>query len=288
MESILEIKNLKKNYRNFRLEDISFCIPYGYICGLIGPNGAGKTTIIKSIMNLIPRDGGSIDVFGLDNRINEVEIKERTGFVYENPDFYNDSKLKLIKKIISPFYKKWDEEKFENFIVQFGLDLNQRAKTLSQGMKMKFWLAVALSHNAELILLDEPTAGLDPVFRREFLEILTGIIQDEKKSVLFSTHITSDLERIADYITFIFNGRLVFSKPLYDISEEWGVIKGGNELLKPEYNGLIKGYKKTSLGVEALTSDRKTAEAAFGRTAVFEKAGLDDILFYISREGKNV
>lgn len=288
MENIIEIKNLKKTYKNFAIDNLSFSLPRGYICGMIGPNGAGKTTIIKSIMNLIPRNGGSIDVFGLDNVINEVEIKARIGFVYDNPDFYSDSKLKTIKAIVAPFYKDWDEEKFGKFIESFQLPLNQKFKTLSQGMKMKFWLAVALSHNADLILLDEPTSGLDPVFRREFLEILSEIIQDENKSVLFSTHITSDLERIADYITFILNGSLIFSKPKDEVLEEWGIVKGGNELTDAKYKSFIKGYKKTSFGVEALTSNIKTAKSHFNSDTVFEKATLEDIMFYMSRGERNV
>lgn len=288
MENIVEIKNLSKNYKNFSLKNISFTLPCGYICGMIGPNGAGKTTIIKSIMNLIPRDGGTIDVFGMDNVINEVEIKARIGFVYDNPDFYQDSKLKTIKAIVAPFYKKWDEEKFAGFMDTFKLPLNQKFKTLSQGMKMKFWLSVALSHNADLILLDEPTSGLDPVFRREFLEILSEIIQDENKSVLFSTHITSDLERIADYITFIMNGELIFSKPKDEVLEEWGIIKGGNDIIDDKYKEIIKGYKKTNFGIEALTSDIKTARKFFNSTTVFEKASLEDIMFYMSRGVKNV
>ena len=242
MENILEINDLQKNYKNFSLNNITFSLPAGYICGMIGPNGAGKTTIIKAIMNLIPRDGGTINVFGMDNIINEVDIKARIGFVYDNPDFYQDSKLKTIRSVVAPFYKQWDNNKFSDFMDSFQLPLNQKFKTLSQGMKMKFWLAIALSHNADLILLDEPTSGLDPVFRREFLEMLSEIIQDEKKSVLFSTHITSDLERIADYITFIMNGNLVFSKPKDEILEEWGIVKGGDELLNNEYKKFHKGF----------------------------------------------
>lgn len=288
MENILEIENLQKNYKNFKLNDISFSLPYGYICGMIGPNGAGKTTIIKTIMNLIPRNGGVINVFGKDNIMFEVEIKSKIGFVYDTPDFYPDSKLKTIKSIVAPFYKEWDEKKFSDFMDNFKLPLNEKFKTLSAGMKMKFWLAVALSHNADLILLDEPTSGLDPVFRREFLELLSGIIQDEKKSVLFSTHITSDLDRIADYITFIMDGKLVFSKTKDEITENWGVVKGGEEILKDEYKLIIKGFRKNKFGVEALTSDLKTAKEAFNRETVFEKASLEDIMFYINKGGNNV
>lgn len=283
MSNILEITGLNKKYKDFLLNDISFSLPRGYICGMIGPNGAGKTTIIKLIMNLIRRDSGEIKVFGLDNITNEVEIKSKIGFVYDSPDFYSDAKLSSIKSIVAPFYTEWNDDKFAELAKSFDLPLGKKFKSLSQGMKMKFWLAIALSHNADLILLDEPTAGLDPVFRREFLEILSDIIQDENKSILFSTHITSDLDRIADYITFIMDGCLVFSKTKEEVFDNWGVVKGSDEILKPEHKSIIKGYKKTNFGVEALTSDISAAQQIFTGNTVFEKITLEDIMFYMKK-----
>jgi len=284
MENILEIKNLNKQYDGFSLSDISFSLPRGYICGLIGPNGSGKTTIIKLIMNIIPKDDGSIKVFGLDNEADEVEVKSRIGFVHDTPDFYKESKLKIIKEIVAPFYIEWSDEKFMGYIDKFELPLKKKFSSLSLGMKMKFWLAIALSHNAELILLDEPTSGLDPVFRREFLEMLSDIIQDERKSVLFSTHITSDLDRIADYITFIKNGKLVFSKTKDEIFDNYGVIKGGDEITNAKYENSICGYKKTSLGVDALTNNIQGIKTSLGDKAIYEKATLEDIMYYTDKK----
>lgn len=288
MENVLEIKNLRKEYKGFTLKDISFSIPKGYICGLIGPNGAGKTTIIKAIMNLIKKDGGEIHVFGMDNIKHEVEIKSRIGFSYDTPGFYEDIPISLMAKIIAPFYKDWDQERFEHLMKAFELPPKKWFKRLSQGMKMKFSLAIALSHNADFIILDEPTSGLDPIFRRELLDMLADLMQDENKSVLFSTHITSDLERIADYITFLNDGELVFSETKDEVMENWGIVKGGENILNPELSSLFNGYRKSSVGVEALTNDIKQAQKRLNSDVIIEKASLEDIMFFIKKGGHNV
>ncbi len=287
MENILEIKNLRKHYKDFTLNDVSFNLPKGYIMGLIGPNGAGKTTVIKLIMNLIMRDGGEISLFGKDSITNEVEVKSHIGFVYDVPCFYEDISLKTIKSAIAPFYKKWDENCFMRLIEEFELPLKKKFKKLSQGMKTKFALALALSHDADLIIMDEPTSGLDPVFRRDFLEKLSELIQDGEKSVLFSTHITSDLERIADYITFINKGEVVFSNTKDEIMENWGVVRGGEELLKSEMKGFFKGFRKSDFSVEGLTDNISALRKMTGEETVVEKATLEDIMFFISRGSVN-
>src|SRR3712207_6287181 len=167
--------------------------------GLIGVNGSGKSTTIKLIMNLLKKDSGEIKIFEKDNVTYEKEIKQRIGFVYNENYYYDNLTINEAKKILSPFYKNWDDKIFNNYINQFNLNPNKQIKQLSKGMKIKFSLAMALSHNADLILMDEPTAGIDPVFRREILDILNNFIQNENKSVFFSTHITTDLEKVADY-----------------------------------------------------------------------------------------
>ena len=283
MENILEIKSLRKEYDGFTLEDVSFELPYGYIMGLIGPNGAGKTTTIKLIMNLLWRDDGEIRIFGKDNLEHEIEIKSRIGFVYDTPTFYEHLNLKQMKNIIAPFYKNWDEALFQRYIEEFELPLKRKVKALSRGMLMKFALAIALSHHAELIIMDEPTSGLDPVFRRELLDILSALIQDEKKSILFSTHVTSDLERIADYITFINRGKVVFSRTRDEIFEKYGVVKGGKELLREENNGLFTGIREHKYGIEALTPNLEEARKKFKTGAVIEKATLEDIMYYTGK-----
>ena len=290
MDNILEINSLRKEYKNFILKDVSFQLPYGYIMGLIGPNGAGKTTIIKLIMNLIRKNNGSIRVFGKDNLEDEINIKSRIGFVYDSPPFYEHLTLAQNKSIVSQFYKEWGEDLFNNYTSDFELDLRSKFKTLSRGMKMKFQLAMALSHNADLIILDEPTSGLDPVFRRELLYIFSGLIQNEKKSILFSTHITSDLERIADFVTFIKNGEIVFSDEKDSVLESWGVIKGGNELLAGDHSNLFHGIRKHEYGFEALTSDAREVARRFKSNVTIEKPTLEDIMFFMTSNngGNNV
>jgi ABC-2 type transport system ATP-binding protein len=285
MPNVLEIENLNKDYGDFRLKDVSFALPQGYIMGLIGPNGAGKTTIIKLILNLLRRDGGNITVFGLDNINHEVVVKSRIGFVHDTPFFYESLTLKSLKATVAPFYKDWDDKLFYRHLREFDLPARKLFRKLSRGMKMKFALAVALSHHADFIILDEPTSGLDPVFRRELLARLSALIQDEKKSVLFSTHITSDLERIADYITFIHNGRIVFSSARDEVLEKWAVVKAGNELLNDDNRKFFKGIRKREFGFEALTSDAAEARRRFVGNAVIEKASLEDIMYYMTRGG---
>ena len=187
--------------------------------GLIGPNGAGKTTVVKLIMNLIRRDAGEVRVFGLDNLRHEPKIKARIGFVYDVPHCPEELRLETIASAVAAFYDKWDAARFMGLLEEFQLSPRQVFKKLSHGMKMKFSLAVALAHDADLILMDEPTAGLDPVFRFELLTKLRALIQDERKTVLFSSHITSDLERVADFVTFIHKGRVVFSAAKDEVRE---------------------------------------------------------------------
>ncbi len=283
LENALEIKGLAKDYGDFRLNDVSFSLPRGYVMGLIGPNGAGKTTVIKLILNLIQRDGGEIRIFGRDNLADEVEVKSRIGFVHDTPFFYEHLSLARLKDTVAPFYLDWDDAQFQGLNREFGLPPGKRFGQLSRGTKMKFALAVALSHKAELLILDEPTSGLDPVFRRELLAKLRAFIQDAGKSVLFSTHVTSDLERIADFITFIKDGEIAFSTPREELLDRWAVVKGGPEILRPENQGLFQGIRRREFSVEALTDDADEARRLLGREAVIEKASLEDIMFYLTK-----
>jgi len=283
MPNILEIRNLSKDYGDFKLKNVSFVLPKGTIMGLIGPNGAGKTTVIKLILNLVRKDAGVIRIFGRDNLTDEAAVKSRIGFVHDTPFFYERLALKSIKAQVAPFYKDWDENLFQRLLREFDLPPRKIFARLSRGMKMKFALALALSHKADLILLDEPTSGLDPVFRRELLAKLSGIIQDENKSVLFSTHVTSDLERIADYITFLRDGEVVFSSPKDELLDSWGVVKGGNDLLTEEAAKFFKGVRRREFGFEALTEDAAASRRRFGESVVIDKVTLEDIMFYMTR-----
>jgi ABC-2 type transport system ATP-binding protein len=223
-DNALKVRGLGKEYPGFALRDVSFAIPRGYVMGLIGPNGAGKTTIIKLVMNLVSREAGEIEIFGLDNLAHEVEVKSRIGFVYDEPCFPHDATARDLGWALGPFYPGWSETRYRSLLGEFGLPERQKFKKLSHGMQLKLALAVALSHDADLILMDEPTAGLDLAFRHELLGHLSAILQDEAKSVLFSTHVTSDLERIADFITFIHQGRLVFTLPKDELRDQWGIV----------------------------------------------------------------
>lgn len=286
MESILEIKNLTKKYDDFKLNNISFKLDRGYIMGFIGPNGAGKSTTIKLIMNLLKRDSGEIKVFGLDNIKHEKEIKQRIGFIYDRNYFYDEITLKNMKKIISNFYTNWNDNQFYKYMEIFNLKENKKIKELSKGMQMKFSLALALSHDAELIIMDEPTSGIDPIFRNEILDILMEFIQDEKKSIFFSTHITTDLEKIADYITFINDGSLVFSKPKDEILDSYRIVKGGRDLLTEELKKKFIGIKNSDYGFEGLVSRIDDIEDEYREKVLIERPTLDDIMLYTVRRGE--
>lgn len=288
MDYILEVKNLRKEYKDFVLKDVNFALEKGYIMGFIGPNGAGKSTTIMLIMNLLKRDGGEIKVFGLDNLKAEREIKERIGFVYDENHYYDELTISETKRIIAPFYNNWNEAVFNSYLHKLDLPPKKKIKDLSKGMKMKFALAMALSHQAELIIMDEPTAGLDPIVRSELLDILAELIQDENKGVIFSTHLIADLDKVADFITFIDNGEIVFSGSREAIRDSYGLIKGGKEVLCPELKRELIGIRENSYGFEALTANvRKVRELVKDR-AVIERPTLEEIMLFKVRGKKNV
>jgi ABC-2 type transport system ATP-binding protein len=286
MENILEIKNLTKEYDNFKLDNVNFSLERGYIMGFIGPNGAGKSTTIKLIMNLIKKNRGEIKVFGKDNVENEKEIKNKIGFVYDENYFYEDLSIREMKRIIAPFYNKFSDTVFDNYLKEFDLDPKKKIKELSKGMKMKFSLALALSHEAELIIMDEPTSGLDPVFRSEILDILYSTIQDEKKSIFFSTHITTDLEKIADYITFLNKGKIVFSREKDQVLENYALVKGEKNLLDRDTQKNFIGVRENAYGFEGLTDNVQDIRRLFTNKVVIEKATLEDIMLYVVKGGK--
>jgi len=287
MPNIIDVENLRKEYGDFILDGISFKLPRGYIMGLIGPNGAGKSTAIKLIMNLVKKDDGKINIFGFDNLQHEVKIKQKIGFVYDENHFYEELTVEQMKKIIAAFYSSWDEKLFQKYLKQFEINSKKKIKELSKGMKTKYSLAVALSHNAELIIMDEPTSGLDPIFRNEILELLADLLQDENKGVIFSTHITSDLDKIADYITFINKGKVVFSKTKDDILDNYAVIKGAKELIDRDLRSEFVGIRENKYGFEALTNNVQKIKSIFEREVVIEKVTLEDIMLYTVRGNKS-
>jgi len=280
----LEVTGLCKRYKGFALKNVTFQLPRGYIGGLIGPNGAGKTTIIKIIMNLVRPSAGAVKVFGLDHRADEVEVKSRIGFVYDVPGFWGDMSLDAHRRALGPFYSRWSDETFDRLASEFALPLKKHFKALSHGMQTKFALVMALSHDADLLIMDEPTAGLDPLFRRELLQRLSALLQDEGKSVLFSTHITSDLARIADFITLIRNGEVAFSLPKDELLDRWAVTKGDAAMLARIDPAILRGSRRRAFGVEALVSDVSALRHALGPEAVVDKATLDDVMVLMTGE----
>ncbi len=288
MDYALEIRGLRKAYKGFTLKDVSFALPRGTIMGLVGPNGAGKTTVIKLILNLVRRQGGEVRIFGEDVIAHEKKVKSRIGFVHEVPALVEDAILRDIAAAVAPLYERWDEAHFRSLISEFRLPLGKKFKKLSHGMKMKFSLALALAHDADLLILDEPTSGLDPVFRRELLERLSGLLQDDRKAVLFSTHITSDLETTADHITFLHAGEVVFSLPKDEIWETWAVIKGGAELFNGKLRPHFRAIRQTPHAVEALTSDVRSLRSELPPGAVVEKASIEDIMVFMDEGAAHV
>jgi ABC-2 type transport system ATP-binding protein len=283
----LELRGVRKSYPGFVLKDISFTLPRGVIGGLIGPNGAGKTTIVKLIMNLVRRDGGDIRVFGLDNRRSEVEVKSRIGFVYDVPGYWDDQTLDSHRRALGAFYPRWSDETFRRVAAEFGLPLDKKYKALSHGARTKFALAMALSHEADLLVMDEPTAGLDPVFRRELLKRLSALLQDEGKSVLFSTHITSDLEKVADLITFVRAGEIVFSLTRDELLDGWAIVRAEASVIGEIDPRMLKGQRQRPFGVEALVSDAEAARRAVGSRGVVDRVTLDDVMVLMTGERRH-
>lgn len=284
MESILEIKNLSKNYSDFNLDNVNINIEKGFIMGFIGPNGAGKTTTIKLIMNLIKRNSGEIKVLGLDNINDEKEVKNRIGFVYDECNFYDNLTLRENAKLIADFYSKWSWNDFDIYMTKFGLSSkqNMKLKEMSKGMKTKFFIATSLSHDAELLIMDEPTSGLDPVSRQEIINVLQEYIEDGNRSILFSTHILSDIEKMADYITFINKGKIVFSDEKTFIEEKYRIVKGGLDILDNAVKKDFIEIKKNKFGFSALVMNSPMLREKYGNEVVIDKPSIEDIMLYMA------
>lgn len=281
-ETYLEIQNVKKRFPNFTLDDISFSLPKGYIMGLIGSNGAGKTTTIKLILNMLEKDNGYIKVFGLDSIEQERQLKQNVGVVFDSNPFVNEWTVAETEKAISPFYSTWKHNVFSDMLERFHLSPKAKVGNLSRGMQMKLMLACAFSHDAKLLILDEPTSGLDPLARDELLEMLQEYIKDGDKSVLFSTHITTDLQRVADYITLLANGKLIFTGSMDDLLQKYRIIKGTPNELTSELSKNIIGLRKTNIGFEGLI-DASTARQYKGY--ISDIPTIDEVVIYISKGG---
>ncbi len=285
MNNAFEITGLCKDYPGFSLNNISFSLPTGYIMGFVGQNGAGKTTTIRLILNMITRSNGNIKVFGMDNILEEQTIKQDIGAVFDEMFFVDTWKVSEVEKAIKSFYTNWNSTLYYQYINRFNLPINKKIKDFSRGMKMKLMLAVAMSHDAKLLILDEPTSGLDPVARDELLDILSTYISDGEKSVLFSTHITADLEKIADYITLIDNGSIFYSGTKDDLLESFLIIKGGPDELTDSLREKFIGPTANKTGFSGLmpASEMKYLP----KEIIIESPSIDELLVYISKGDRN-
>lgn len=281
-DDYLKLKGVSKKFPDFTLKDICFTLPKGYIMGVIGPNGAGKTTTIQLILNILEKDAGEVLVFGMDNVKNEISIKQNVGVVFDNIFYVDSWSVRDTEKALSIFYEEWKHDVFEEMITRFDLPWNKKVSELSRGMQMKLMLAAAFSHNAKLLILDEPTSGLDPVMRDEFLEILQDYIKDGERSVLFSTHITTDLEKIADYITFINQGEMFYTGSLEDLLCGFRIIKGRPKDLTKILEDKIIGLRSTDIGFEGLI---RIEDKVYFENFVVDNATLDDIVIHVSKKG---
>ena len=277
MENILEIKGLKKEYKDFSLHDISFSLPMDCITGFIGVNGAGKTTTLKAILNLIPKESGSVQIFGMDMDTNEKAIKQRIGIVLDDGGFYDELNLSEMKSIIASAYKSWDELEYKKYLDRFSLNPKQKISTLSKGMRMKYALALALSHKAELLIMDEPTSGLDPLIRSQLLDILKEFMAKGGHGVFFSTHITSDLDKIADMLIMIDGGRIVFQEEKDILLDNYRIVKGDIKDLNSDTEQLFLNIDKTSFGFTAITKHTDKVKMHIPNIIV-ERPTIEDIM----------
>jgi ABC-2 type transport system ATP-binding protein len=277
----IEIKGLTKNYKDFTLDNIDLVLPQGCIMGLIGENGAGKSTTIKLIMNMIHRDAGEIKVLGRDNRENFEEVKEDIGVVLDESHFPEVITAKQVNKIMSYTFKNWDEKVYLSYLDEFSLPQDKLFKDYSRGMKMKLGIAVALSHHARLLILDEATSGLDPIIRDEILDVFYDFNKDDHHSIFISSHIVSDLEKVCDYIAFIHKGRLFFCEEKDRLLEEYAVLKCSKDVFQSIDPEAVKGKRIGDYGVEALVlRERMPAGIQLNR------ASIEDIIIYLVREDR--
>jgi len=280
----IEVTGLVKNYDGFSLKDVSFALPKGAVMGFIGQNGAGKTTTIKAILNLIKINNGQIKIFGLDNITDEEKIKENISVVFDEICFHETMNAGQLNTVFKHIYKNWSEQVYLGYIERFELPLKKKIKAFSRGMKMKLQIAVALSHDAKLLILDEPTSGLDPVVRGEILDVFMEYMQNDENSILISSHLTSDLERIADYITFIDKGKILLSESKDEILESHAIIKcGKDDISKIDAVDIIGVPRISEFGAEVLVKN-----SAKKYPFTYDRAGLDDIMRFYCKGGENI
>ena len=282
---VIELKNVKKDYGDFVLDNISFSVPTGSVCGFIGQNGAGKTTTIQIILDAIKRDGGEVYVFGKNIDEGMAELKEDIGVVFDEMGFHDFLTPKQINTVMKNIYKNWDEAAFFGYLKRFSLPAKKECGKFSRGMRMKLQIATAMSHKAKLLIMDEPTSGLDPIVRNEIIQIFREFVIDEEHSILLSSHITSDLEKIADEVVFIDAGKVILSGNKDEIIENHGILRCRKDDVGKISRSLIVDTDVSSMGAEILVNDKKAASKLYPEM-VIDDAGLEQIMIHYVNSSK--
>ncbi|MCE5022802.1 ABC transporter ATP-binding protein [Staphylococcus haemolyticus] len=285
--NVIEVKDVSFQSSAFSINNLSFSIPQGFVTGFIGANGAGKTTIIRMIMDIIEPNHGHISIFGEPIANKPKWIKNKIGFVYSEVYFNQQWTAKKLEKMVSPFYTDWDSQAFKNYLEKFNLPFNEKIKHFSTGMKMKLSLALALSHHAELFILDEPTAGVDPIVRNEVLEILQSELLDEHKTLFISTHIISDLEKIADYLVHIKDGEVIMQGFRHQLQEQYSIVQGDNQDLDEELNRLFLYKEVKSTGFVGFTKQAQVFKELFGKKVNIKQPTIEELMIYIEKSKSN-
>ena len=276
MDAILQVENLTKHYHDFTIDHVSFSVPKGTIVGLIGENGAGKSTTINAILDLIHKDDGTVTFWGQELS-SAKQFKEYIGVVFDGINFYETLTPAKVGEIARAAYSQWDNHLYQDYLKRFQLPVDKEIKQMSKGMKVKLCIAVALSHKPKLLILDEATSGLDPVMRDDILDVFLEFVQDENHSIMMSSHITTDLEKVADHITFIHQGKVVFSKKKDDLRYHYGIIRCGAAIFDQIDKQEILAYRKEDYQWNVLVADKEKAKKKY-KNAVVDDATIDDIL----------
>jgi len=282
----IRAEGLRKRYPRFELKDVSLEVPRGSIVGFIGENGAGKTTTIKAIIGAIRTDGGKVEIFGQDLAKHGKALKQDIAVVTEESFFHEEFTAKDVALVMRRLYVRWDDALFGHSLERFNLPPDKRIKELSRGMRMKLAIAAALSHRPKLLILDEPTSGLDPVVRSEILDVFLDFIQDEEHAILFSSHITTDLEKIADYIVFIHDGRIILSRPKDELLEQYGIMKCGTDEFRRVDAADYVGVRRYGFGCEMLVPDRQAMRRKYPHLTI-DPASIEEIMLYYARGGQS-
>jgi len=285
MSDALTIDGLTKQYTRFKLDAVSLRLPVGFIMGFVGQNGAGKTTTIRLILNMVKRDAGQVSVLGMDNIADEIAIKQEVAVVFDTLALVDNWRIGVVEKVMAGFYERWDTRAYNNYLMRFDLSPDRKISDLSRGMQLKLAMSIALSHDAKLLILDEPTSGLDPVAREELLDILHEYIEDGDRSVFFSTHITSDLDKVADYITVIDKGRIFYSGVKDGLTDAFVLAKGKLEDLSDDLREKMMGVTASRVGFSGLLPASQVGWLK--PSMVADRPDIDEILVHIAKEDRH-